>query len=633
MSDNIFNLVFYSVVQHYNNYSEILYSGIDYDDAIYKMNHAENDSKWERSNVILEKQIKKYKFIYKLDDEYETIEDYPIESYYKDKDIYELIDESEYEEIETREIENYEETARDLESEILEYLHNTYNRDLYKSYSDVILGEDGNGNDVFLQIRVKDHSENPLNKVKSLAEYFLSIVITNKNATAKRFNSGTELYFSGDDTLDEIKEEVFDYIQNIIDDSNIIKLSDIMKKAGHSINKNESLKRKIKNILKENTMKEYKERINQKLQERLLQGEHSLKNNPSFPNNDDFLKDIIGTRFDDVVLNVKRHFECEDIDNSYLTDNIMSFVNEAITIESKHKSELEKLAVKLVREEFDVPEDIELIAELTDDIKPNEASKKSYPFVEDTDFDSHSDIENANNEVYKRRILNAICQGAAVNSSKLIHQKEEDLININPLLSNKYNKIMAVSNYLYYVIDEVEGGVSGGVSKVEYPKSQEETPKIIAKGMLFPVLLHELIKGVMELLSYNALPQDKQLRKYVINKADYLNAEPDDMRLGVKLYEKLMKCVPEEDKNLKHHIYSELASLPAEEFHSTMKEIFSGTKIGKEKILNTINEVKKDIKKGEFEDRLNEKRMKHKESKYVSKPEELDLLLDEMKEI
>ena len=43
--------------------------------------------------------------------------------------------------------------------------------------------------------------------------------------------------------------------------------------------------------------------------------------------------------------------------------------------------------------------------------------------------------------------------------------------------------------------------------------------------------------------------------------------------------------------------------------------------------------AKKDIKKGEFEDRLNEKRMKHKESKYVSKPEELDLLLDEMKEI
>jgi hypothetical protein len=49
--------------------------------------------------------------------------------------------------------------------------------------------------------------------------------------------------------------------------------------------------------------------------------------------------------------------------------------------------------------------------------------------------------------------------------------------------------------------------------------------KIVARGITFPVLVHEIIKGVMELLSAHGLPKDKKLAEYVINKADFLSEE------------------------------------------------------------------------------------------------------------
>ena len=378
---------------------------------------------------------------------------------------------------------------------------------------------------------------------------------------------------------------------------------------------------------------DYKERINQDLQDRLLSGEHSLKNNPSFPSGDDFIKSIIGDRFDDVVLNVKRHFECENIDNDYIMSNMMTLVKECMQIESKHKGELERLAIELVRNEYDIPEDVEIEGELTEDIKPNEASKKGEPFTIDVDFNSHQEMEDANSEVHKRRLLNALIQGSAKKSSNLLHKNDQEITSINPLLLNKYHKLMSISHYLFYIIDQMDDGVTGGIVNVEYPKAKGEKVKISAKGMVFPVLIHELVRGVMELLSYKGLPKDRKIRKYVTSKADYLNAEADDMRMGPKLYERFLKHIPEEDQKLKHHIYSELASLPANQFHETMREVFAGTKMGKEKITNLVEEIKKDIKRGEFEEQLNEKRNKHKESKYISKPEELDLLLDEMKDM
>jgi hypothetical protein len=57
---------------------------------------------------------------------------------------------------------------------------------------------------------------------------------------------------------------------------------------------------------------------------------------------------------------------------------------------------------------------------------------------------------------------------------------------------------------------------------------------------------------------------------------------------------------------LKHHIYTELASLPVREFNIKMREIMAGTKEGKKIIQGIVNEVKAGLQEDEFNDAMNE---------------------------
>jgi hypothetical protein len=49
--------------------------------------------------------------------------------------------------------------------------------------------------------------------------------------------------------------------------------------------------------------------------------------------------------------------------------------------------------------------------------------------------------------------------------------------------------------------------------------------------MVFPVLIHELVKGVGSIIS-SWFTYLSKMGKYVISKADFLSAEPWDMRIG-----------------------------------------------------------------------------------------------------
>lgn len=154
----------------------------------------------------------------------------------------------------------------------------------------------------------------------------------------------------------------------------------------------------------------------------------------------------------------------------------------------------------------------------------------------------------------------------------------------------------------------MENQITGGVVNVGFPQVEGDIPSIKAEAMVFPVLVHELVKGVMELLSSHGLPQDSKLRKYVIDKADYTSAEPWDMRLGPAIWEKFTKAIEPEDFNLKHHVYSELAALPVNEFNEVMKEIMSGTKTGKRKVAELVKEVKDDFQREDFNEGMGARR-------------------------
>ena len=356
------------------------------------------------------------------------------------------------------------------------------------------------------------------------------------------------------------------------------------------------------------------ERMHPQLEDEIANDLHSLgKDHPCIPSTDDglFVQTIMGERFNEVTKRYKRAYDVDSIDAIQVMRNTLPLLKDTIMIESKNKRALEKLAIQMIREEYDMDEDtVEIHAELTENINMEGTKKNPKPVNIDMEFKNHDEIINANEEVRKRRFLNAMIQGAAKKCSHMFHMVDDELTDIDPKLPNKYAKLMAAADYTYYLVppmhDEEKGSINGGVVHVQFPTTENPKAIITAQAMVFPVLIHELVKGVMEILSAHGLPKNKKIGKYVINKADYLGAEPWDMRIGPAIWEKFSEAIDPDDFNLKHHIYSELAALPVREFNRAMKEILSGTKEGKGIIKKIVHDVRIGLQADEFNEAMNE---------------------------
>jgi hypothetical protein len=351
------------------------------------------------------------------------------------------------------------------------------------------------------------------------------------------------------------------------------------------------------------------ERMDKQLEEDLVKRNHSLGKHPIFPEGDEstFEEKRMGERFTEVVNRYKRYFDTDSINNRHVISEMMPMVYETMGIEAKHKKSLEQLAVEMVREEFDMGEDVvEIHAELTNKINMVGTKKNPKPMATEVEFKNHDEMSSANEEVYKRRFINAMIQGAAKKCNHMFHMADDKLIDLDPRLPNKYAKLMSAADYMYYIIPKMDNGVNGGVVRVQFPTTSNPKAVIHAQAMVLPVLIHELVKGVMELISAHGLPKKKRIGEYVINKADFLAAEPWDMRLGPAIWGRFTKMINPDDFNLKHHIYMEMVSLPVKEFNVKMREVMAGTKEGKKIIEEIVKNIKTDLKEEDFNEAMTE---------------------------
>ncbi len=347
------------------------------------------------------------------------------------------------------------------------------------------------------------------------------------------------------------------------------------------------------------------ERIHPIIVDDLRKREHALGSHPAFPESDElhFEEKIASKRFNNLVKHYKRIYDVSSVSVEDALMNTMSNLHKCIKFESEHVKELEELAVKLVRKEFEIPEDeLKIIAKISPKIDIQQFKEHWAP--RDTShlqFESHDDITNANQEVTKRRLINSMIQGASKKCSHMFHLVEDEINEINPRLNNSYSKMVAGADLCYYLLDEKTiKPLPGGVVNVEYGKSEDNKPTIYATGNSFPILVHEIVKGVMEIISSHGLPENETILEYVYNKADYTGAEFWDMRLGPGIWEQFLECFEVEDLDLKHHVYQDVVSLPVNEFNHFMKEILSGTNKGKRLLKEFCERIREQIRKDDL---------------------------------
>ncbi len=353
------------------------------------------------------------------------------------------------------------------------------------------------------------------------------------------------------------------------------------------------------------------ERMPSNVEKQLLKRTHSLGAHPIFPDIEgkNFEEALVVERFKDVVTSVKRHFGTNEVDGDFLKLNVMGLVSDVMGMEKGNEKELVDLAIRLVVEEYDIPDGV-----INFDVKLGEfefeaaetASKKEA----NIEFENHDEIELANKEVYKRRFINAMIQGGANKATHMFNLVDTELARINPQLPAEYGKVMSAGEYMYFTTDFSAGGGrrNGGMVSIDY---SEEVPKIFVRATIFPLLIHELVKGVLEVLSTHGLPEDDRIQKFVLAKADALELEASDMRLGVPLWEKFTSLIPPADFSLKDQIYMELVSMPVDVFNHEMREIMAGTNDGKAIILRIIKIIKEEKRDEDLQQSLKDNKADH----------------------
>ena len=370
-------------------------------------------------------------------------------------------------------------------------------------------------------------------------------------------------------------------------------------------------KETIKNILSESISYRMgaKEKMHPKLEADLASGTHSLgKSHPAFPEGglSRFEEEIMGKRFNDVVNRYKRVYDIDEISDREVKGGMKTLLTDIMDLERSNTKELEKLAIEMVRKEFSLDEDtVDIYAELAPEITLVGPRKNEKPINLKIEFRDNNEMVNAKAEVYKRRLINAMVQGAPEKILHMSNDAEDVLSEINPRLPNKYFKLVACADYLYHVLPTVENMVNGGEVTVKLPSKTNDKAIISAQGKIFPILVHELVKGVMQLISANGLPKSKRIGKFVINNADFKAAEPWDKRLGPALWDKFTDLIDDDDLKLKYHIYHELISLPVKEFNEKIREILGGTKVGKKTIKDIVDKLKTEFSNESFDQALN----------------------------
>jgi hypothetical protein len=148
--------------------------------------------------------------------------------------------------------------------------------------------------------------------------------------------------------------------------------------------------------------------------------------------------------------------------------------------------------------------------------------------------------------------------------------------------------------------DEDEEGGEGG----------EETPdtKITATGMIFPILCHEIIKGLEEAKGRHGLPKDSEMRQKVQGQVDTLANEPMQLRIGPEIVEKLRHALPdrmfdESNKGLINWFHILLYQIDATEFLEIIGNAISDEKSKNKKATERFEEIMKEAMemKSEFE--------------------------------
>jgi len=238
-----------------------------------------------------------------------------------------------------------------------------------------------------------------------------------------------------------------------------------------------------------------------------------------------------------------------------------------LRVESKHKSELEALAKKVISQIWGIDEN--MLDGKLEAPKNDKSDGESDLATLEKDGDVDQDIRD---EINKRITTNALTHGASIHQMASAHyliNKELDAIDKN--LLKLYTSLAKSSVKNYWLIDFSKmidlAGYKVGEEYIDWPAAEADTNEkdkdfenveddvtmdvedstatVVARGIVFPVLIQELSKGVMELLMMHGYAKlDPKVQEKLQSHADVLTDEPWLIQVGPELWRRFLKIIP-----------------------------------------------------------------------------------------
>jgi len=357
------------------------------------------------------------------------------------------------------------------------------------------------------------------------------------------------------------------------------------------------------------------ERMSRSLERKISDPQSPFAVNPAFEKKEEDVQRLITNRFKKVAEKLRTFTGFPVTDQQVqmmLIQELRRAVYTVMRIESQHNQELVDLAIEASLDEIQMPEDwFEIDAHLGADQAPELPMGGGNP--PKVSMGKEYDVTL---EMHKRNIINAIIQGTSKKGHYVFQKPEirERLNDINPLLYDNYLKIMALNDFMYFTQDQAidnwsqtQTGV-GGYVKLEDSDSSDEDgdgapdTRIKASGWVFPILCHEIIKGLEEAKGRYGFPEDEEIRQVVLQKTDTLPMESWTLRIGPEIVEKIRFALPDEvyedeNKGIINWFQMELYKLPAEEFLQIIGNIISEDRSKNRKGEDSFKEILEIAKK------------------------------------
>ena len=256
----------------------------------------------------------------------------------------------------------------------------------------------------------------------------------------------------------------------------------------------------------------------------------------------------------------------------------MKLLPQIMEAEKPYRDQLVELAKEVLLKAYPIVEQtgIEIEAEL---VQPGALNMQQSNEPDEEEVEQF--IEKSG--VDRRRIINAITQGASIRGTKAFYIFKDLLDVMDESLVEQYNEIIGNAYGIYdddnaiammLAMMSQNSASQGGESEVDWD-DEEGTLVIKAKAIIFPILIHELVKGLYEILSLQGFSGDAEKNKQIVAKVDKATNEPEDLRYGKFIYDALAKHIidsPYDPAKLRELFFIEVYKLPDTEFQEFIED-------------------------------------------------------------